>query len=92
MSNLIGLAGIAVILGIAFAFSSNRKAINLRIVGAAFALQVVVATIVLYWDAGRRGIEWLSNGVMAVIGFAGAGIDIHKCLISVIAVGDLSAG
>jgi CNT family concentrative nucleoside transporter len=75
MSNLIGLAGIVAILAIAFAFSSNRKAINLRIVGAAFALQVVVATIVLYWDAGRRGIEWLSNGVMAVIGFAGAGID-----------------
>jgi CNT family concentrative nucleoside transporter len=75
MSNLIGLVGIVAILAIAFAFSSNRKAINLRIVGAAFALQVVVATIVLYWDAGRSGIAWLSNGVMAVIGFAGAGID-----------------
>ena len=47
MGNLIGLAGIAVILGIAVLFSSNRKAIQLRIVGAAFALQVVVATIVL---------------------------------------------
>ena len=75
MSNFIGLAGIAVILGIAFAFSSNRKAVNLRIVGAAFALQVVIATIVLYWDKGRAGIEWLSNGVMAVIGFSQAGID-----------------
>jgi CNT family concentrative nucleoside transporter len=75
MSDFIGLAGIAVILGIAFAFSSNRKAINLRIVGAAFALQVVIATIVLYWDKGRQGIEWLSNGVMAVIGFSQAGID-----------------
>ena len=75
MSNFIGVAGIAVILGIAFLFSSNRKAINLRIVGAAFALQVVVATIVLYWDRGRAGIEVLSNGVMAVIGFSKAGID-----------------
>ena len=75
MSNLIGLAGIVAILAIAFAFSSNRKAINLRIVGAAFALQVVIATIVLYWDGGRSAIAWLSNGVMAVIGFAGAGID-----------------
>ena len=75
MSNLIGIAGIAVILAIAFAFSSNRKAIKLRIVGAAFALQVVVATIVLYWDKGRAAIEWLSNGVMAVIGFSRAGID-----------------
>lgn len=75
MSNYIGIAGIVVILAIAFAFSSNRKAVNLRIVGAAFALQVVVATIVLYWDKGRAGIEFLSNGVMAVIGFSKAGID-----------------
>ncbi len=75
MSNLIGIAGIVVILAIAFAFSSNRKAVNLRIVGAAFGLQVVIATIVLYWDKGRAGIEWLSNGVMAVIGFSRAGID-----------------
>jgi CNT family concentrative nucleoside transporter len=75
MSNLIGLAGIVVILAIAFAFSGNRRAINLRIVGAAFALQVVIATIVLYWDRGRDGIAWLSSGVMAVIGYSRAGID-----------------
>lgn len=75
MSNLIGIVGIVVILAIAFLFSSNRKAVNLRIVGAAFALQVVIATIVLYWDAGRQAIAWLSNGVMAVIGFANAGIN-----------------
>ena len=73
--NFIGLAGIVVILAIAVLFSSNRKAINLRIVGAAFALQVVVATIVLYWDKGRAGIAWLSNGVMAVINYSKAGID-----------------
>jgi CNT family concentrative nucleoside transporter len=75
MSNYIGIVGIVVILAIAFLFSSNRKAVNLRIVGAAFALQVVVATIVLYWDKGRDGIEFLSNGVMAVIGFSREGID-----------------
>lgn len=75
MSDYIGIVGIAVILGIAFLFSSNRKAINLRIVGAAFALQVVIAVIVLYWDQGRAAIEVMSNGVMAIIGFAGAGID-----------------
>lgn len=75
MQNLIGLAGIVVILGIAFAFSSNRRAINLRIVGAAFALQAVVAVFVLYFDWGRRGIDWLSGGVLAVIGYSRAGID-----------------
>ena len=75
MQNPIGLAGIVVILGIAVAFSSNRKAINLRIVGAAFGLQVVIAVMVIYWDRGQRAIEAMKDGVMAVIGFSQAGID-----------------
>jgi len=75
MQNLIGLAGIAVILGIAFAFSSNRKAINLRVVGAAFGLQVVIAVLVLYWEQGQLAIAAMKNGVMAVIGFSQAGIN-----------------
>jgi CNT family concentrative nucleoside transporter len=72
MGNFIGLAGIAVILGIAVLFSSNRKAIQLRIVGAAFALQVLIATLVLYWDRGRQGIEIASKGIMAVINYSKA--------------------
>lgn len=75
MSDYIGIVGIAVILGIAFLFSSNRKAINLRIVGAAFALQVVIAVIVLYWERGRAAIAVMSDGVMAIIGFSKAGVD-----------------
>jgi CNT family concentrative nucleoside transporter len=75
MSNLIGLVGIVTILAIAFAFSSNRKAINLRIVGAAFALQAAIATVVLYWDKGRHGIEVMSDGVMAVINTSKDGIN-----------------
>jgi CNT family concentrative nucleoside transporter len=75
MGNFIGLAGIVVILGIAVLFSSNRKAIQLRIVGAAFALQVVIATIVLYWEQGQRGIAVMSSGVMAVIDYSKAGIN-----------------
>ena len=75
MQNLIGLVGIAVILGIAVLFSSNRKAINLRIVGAAFALQAALAVVVLYLDAGRIVIDKISIGVLAVIGYSKAGID-----------------
>jgi len=74
-TNLIGLFGIVAILGIAFAFSSNRKAINLRIVGAAFGLQVAIAAFVLYFDAGRAVIDTLSTGVLKVIGYSKAGID-----------------
>ena len=72
--SLIGLAGIAVILGAAYLFSGNRKAINLRIVGAAFALQIAIATFVLYFDWGKRAIEKISGGVQAIIDYSGAGI------------------
>jgi CNT family concentrative nucleoside transporter len=72
--SFIGIAGMGVILGIAVLFSSNRKAINLRIVGAAFALQIAVAAFVLYLDAGKRAIESLSSGVQAVIDYSKEGI------------------
>ncbi len=75
MGNYIGILGIIVILGIAVLFSSNRKAINLRVVGAAFALQAAIAAFVLYVDAGRAMIDKISTGVQAVINFSKAGID-----------------
>jgi len=75
MGNYIGVFGIITILGIAVAFSGNRKAINLRVVGAAFALQAVIAAFVLYFDTGRAAIRGLSTGVLAVISYSKAGID-----------------
>jgi CNT family concentrative nucleoside transporter len=75
MGNYIGIVGIVVLLGIAYAFSSNRKAINLRVVGAALALQAAIAAFVIYFEAGRNAIAGLSTGVLAVINFAGAGIN-----------------
>jgi len=74
-ANLIGLAGIVVILGIAFVFSSNRKAINFRVVGAAFLLQAAIAAFVLYFDTGRAVIDTLSGGVLKIIGYSKDGID-----------------
>ena len=74
-SNLIGILGIIVILIIAVLFSSNRKAIHLRVVAAAFVLQAVIAAFVLYFDWGRRAIAWLSTGVLAIISYSKAGID-----------------
>jgi CNT family concentrative nucleoside transporter len=75
MGNYIGILGVVVILGIAYAFSSNRKAINLRVVGAALALQAAIAAFVLYFDWGRNAIRFLSDGVLAIIGYSRAGID-----------------
>ena len=75
MFKLIGIVGILAILGIAFAASSNRKAVNLRIVAAAFALQVIVAVFVLYTSWGSTAIDKMSTGVLAVIGFSSDGIE-----------------
>lgn len=76
MNNLpIGILGIAAILAIAFALSSNRRAIRLRVVGAAFALQTGIAVLVLYVPAGRTVIEGMSRGVSALLGYAQAGTD-----------------
>lgn len=72
---LIGLAGILVILGLALALSTNRRAIRLRVVGAAFALQAAIAVIVLYWSPGRAALAGASAGVSALLGYAKAGVD-----------------
>ena len=72
---LLGVAGILVILGIAFALSTNRKAIRLRVVGAAFALQAAIAFLVLYTSWGRAGIQALSNGVGNLLGYATQGTE-----------------
>ena len=72
---LIGLAGIAVILGIAVLLSSDRRAIRLRVVGSAFALQVGIAVLVLYAPWGRAALAFLSGGVADLLGYAKAGTD-----------------
>ncbi len=72
---VIGLIGIFVILAIAYALSSNRKHIRLRVVGAAFAMQVGIAVLVLYVPAGRVVIAAMSQGVSNLLGYAKAGID-----------------
>ncbi len=72
---LLGIAGIAVILGIAFLLSANRKAIRLRVVGAAFALQAFIAWLVLWTSWGRAGILSLSAGVADLLSYATKGTE-----------------
>ncbi|MGA9580635.1 MAG: nucleoside transporter C-terminal domain-containing protein [Allosphingosinicella sp.] len=72
---LMGIAGILVILGIAFLLSSNKRAIRLRVVAAAFALQAGIAVLVLYTPWGRRAIEAMANGVSNLLGYANKGTE-----------------
>ncbi|APX64814.1 NupC/NupG family nucleoside CNT transporter [Sphingomonas sp. gentR] len=69
----IGIAGILVILGIAVALSTDRRAIRPRVVGAAFALQAGIAILVLYVPWGKRVLQWLSGGVAGLLGYANEG-------------------
>ena len=69
------IAGILAILALAFLLSTNRKAIRLRVVGAAFALQAVIAWLVLWTSWGRAGIQSLSAGVANLLGYANKGTE-----------------
>ena len=70
---LIGIGGIVFILAVAVLLSSDRRAIRLRVVGAAFALQAIVAVLVLRVPAGQAAIGAMARGVSALLGYAGAG-------------------
>ena len=72
---LIGIAGILVILGLAFLLSTDRRAIRPRVVGAAFALQAAIAVLVLYVPLGKAALSGASGGVAALLGYAKAGVD-----------------
>ena len=72
---LLGLAGIAAILALAWLVSANRRAIRLRVVSAAFALQAFIAWLVLYTSWGRAGILSLSAGVADLLGYATKGTE-----------------
>jgi CNT family concentrative nucleoside transporter len=74
-SKAIAFAGMALILAIAVALSSNRRAIRLRVVGAAFALQAGIAVLVLYTPWGRAGIQGMATGVANLLGYANKGTE-----------------
>ena len=74
MTTFMSLVGIFVLLGIAFAASTNRKAINLRTVGIAFLLQVLIGGFVLFFEVGKNVLASMSRGVSSVIGYANDGI------------------
>lgn len=75
MTILFSFLGMAVLIGLAVAVSKNRRAINLRTVGLAFALQFGIGALILYVPQGRAALEAASNGVSYVIGYGQKGID-----------------
>ncbi|MEG0384547.1 MAG: NupC/NupG family nucleoside CNT transporter [Solibacillus sp.] len=74
MNVLWGIGGIFTVLIIAFLLSSAKKSIKWRTIIAGLAIQILFAFIVLKWEAGRKALEKLSNGVQNLISYANEGI------------------
>lgn len=73
MDRLIGLLGIVLILGIAWGFSNNRKAINYRTVGMGLLLQALLAVFILKVPLGKSMFGWLGEKVTKVLSFSDEG-------------------
>ncbi len=73
MDRLHGLFGIALILGIAFAFSNNRKKINKRLVFTGIALQVVIALLIFKVEPISRFFQALGHAMGKLEEFARQG-------------------
>ena len=67
--------GMFVLIGIAILLSRNRKAIRLRTVIGAFALQFMFGAFVLYIPFGKKTLLFISDGVAQVIAFGDDGIN-----------------
>ncbi len=70
MTKLSGLLGMAAILGIAFLFSTNRKAIRVKTIAWGLGLQFAFAVLVLRTTAGQAVFRWIGDKVTRLLAFA----------------------
>jgi CNT family concentrative nucleoside transporter len=70
LQSLVGLVGI---LGLAYALSTNRRAISPRIVAWGLGLQILFALIVLRTTAGQASFQWLGDRVRALLDYSVVG-------------------
>jgi CNT family concentrative nucleoside transporter len=75
MERAIGLVGIAFLVGVAWLFSTQRRAIPWGSVATALALQVAIALLVLRTELGRLFFVGANDLAVAFISYADHGID-----------------
>lgn len=83
---MISLLGMLVLMLIAYALSTNRKAVNFRTVLGALGLQIGIGAFVLYLPAGKTILETISNGAAHLISYTDVGI---KFMFGNLAFGEL---
>src|SRR5208282_2589157 len=67
------MLGIVIILGVCYLLSTNRKAIQLRIVLWGLGLQFALALFVMRTRAGYWLLDRMSRGIVWLLGFSAAG-------------------
>jgi len=73
MGRFTGILGLLTMLGLAYAFSTNRRAIRLKTVTWGLGLQFVFAVFVLRIDAGRRAFQKAGDVVNQLLSYAFVG-------------------
>ncbi len=68
-----GLFGLAVLLGITWLFSNNKRAVDWKLVGTGVLLQIAFAAVVLLVPGGRDVFNWLGQGFVKVLSFVNEG-------------------
>lgn len=75
VSLLKGLIGMLVILGIAWVFSSNRKAISWKVVGIGISIQILLALGILYIPFVQIIFDFVGRVFVKILGFTEAGAE-----------------
>jgi len=70
MERFTGLLGLMTMLGLAYAFSTNRRAIRMKTVAWGLGLQFVFALFVLRVDFGRRMFQLAGDGVNKLLSYS----------------------
>jgi len=73
LGRLTGIFGLLSMVGLAYLFSTNRKAIRARTVAWGLALQIIFAFLVLRVEFGRRVFGWLGDLITRFLGYSYAG-------------------
>jgi len=73
MGRFTGILGILTMLGLAYAFSTNRRAIRIKTVAWGLGLQFAFAIFVLKVPAGQKVFQVAKEGVTRLLGYSYAG-------------------
>jgi CNT family concentrative nucleoside transporter len=73
MARFTGVIGIIIILGLAFLWSNNRKAINFRLVITGLLLQLALAVFILKVPIGQEIFAWLGKAINKLLDFSQEG-------------------